>query len=292
MTLPASKDMRRPLLDFLRDKKVHSLEDTIRHLAGSFDLTDDDKNMQTSGGRAVFSRRVTRTVSAFRRSGLLANTSMAKFRITDEGVRASQGSDGDLHRAIGRRARRPSQTELRSDPNDPLEVMQACAYSLGEDLKSDLLAHIAQCSPAAFEELVVQLLVKMGYGGSVKDAGKAVGRTGDGGIDGVIKEDELGLRKIYFQAKRWKGNVGDREVRDFLGALDAKSSDLGILITTGGFTAQAQQTRASSKKSLVLVDGDALAGYMIGCGLGVRVTETHEVKEIDARFFSGICGAA
>jgi len=246
--------------------------------------------VRTPNGRILFSSRVIQTLSAFRISGLLENESLARFKITDKGARASRGSDGDLHKAVGRKESPPPPNALQPDPDDHSEIMRFHACSLNEDLKSDLLKHIFQCSPAAFEELVVKLLVKMGYGGSVKDAGKAVGRTGDGGIDGVIKEDELGLGKIHVQAKRWKKNVGDPEVQKFLGALSTERSKRGVFITTSGFTAQASQRCKNSKKQLVLIDGDALAGYMIRYGLGVSVTETHEVKEIDARFFSDVCG--
>ena len=277
-------------MDFLRDQKAHSLDETIRHLAGRFDLTEDDKNARTPDGRLLFSNRVIRTVSTFRISGLLKNESLAKFRITDEGVRASRGSDGDLHKAVVRKESPPPQNAPQPDPDDHSETMRLHAHLLDEDLKSDLIEHIFQCSPAAFEKLVVRLLVKMGYGGTVKDAGEAVGRTGDRGIDGVIKQDELGLGRIHMQAKRWKGNVGDPEVQKFLGALVAENAERGVFITTGGFTQQALETSKKSPKPLVLIDGDALAGYMIRYGLGVYVTETHEVKEIDARFFSGICG--
>lgn len=289
MTLPTSKLIRRPLLDFLRDEKVHSLDETIRHLAGHFDLTEDDKNIQTPGGRPLFSNRVIRAVSALRISGLLENESLARFKITGEGVRASQSSDDDLHEALQSSARRPPQA-APPDPDDHSELMRFYASSLDEDLKSDLLKHISQCSPGAFETLVKDLLVKMGYGGLVKDAGRVVGGPGDRGIDIIIKEDELGLRKIHVQAKRWTGNVGDVEVKKFLGSMVAEKSDLGIIITTSDFTQQARETCKKSPKSLVLIDGRAMAGYMVSHGLGVSVIETHKVQEIDARFFSRICG--
>ena len=289
MTLPASKDMRRPLMDFLLDKNAHSLDETIRHLAGRFDLTEKDKNVRTPDGRPLFSNRVIRTVSAFRISGLLENESLGKFKITDEGVRASRGSDGDLHKAVGGKESPTPQNEPQPDPDDHSEGMRLHAHLLNEDLKSDLITHIFQCSPAAFEVLVIKLLVKMGYGELVKDADKVVGGLGDHGIDGIIKEDELGLGKIYVQAKRWQGNVGDPEVQKFLGALSTERSERGVFITTGGFTQQALE-RCKKSPKLVLIDGNALVGYMIRYGLGVRVTETHEVKEIDTRFFSDVCG--
>ena len=289
---PFSSKMRRPLLDFLADKKTHSLDATIRHLADRFNLTEEAKAKYASTGRAVFPKRVIHTISLFRISGLLENESLANFKITEEGVRVWQGSDNDLSAAVRRKARRPARDEPDPDPDNPREIRQGHIHSLEEDLKSDLLSHINQCSPAAFEELVVKLLVKMGYGGSVKDAGKAVGRTGDGGIDGVIKEDELGLGKIYVQAKRWTNNVGDPEVQKFLGALETEGSDRGVLITTSDFTKQARERRKKSKKSLILIDGRTMAGYMIRYNLGVAVAETCEVKEIDAAFFSSMCGAA
>ena len=155
-------------------------------------------------------------------------------------------------------------------------------------MKEDLRGYLARCTYDAFERLVVQLLVKMGYGGSAQDAGMAVGKSRDGGIDGVIKEDELGLGNIYIQAKRRDGDVGDPEIREFVSTLDSKRASKGVLITTSNFTAQAKKTEEMTTKSLVLINGEDLADYMIRYNLGVSITDTYEIKRVDARFFDTV----
>ncbi len=141
-------------------------------------------------------------------------------------------------------------------------------------------------SPEAFEQLVVLLLLKMGYGGSRAEAGEAVGKSGDGGIDGVINEDRLGLDAIYVQAKRWKGTVGEPEVRNFLGALVGRGANKGVFITTGVFSESARAfAQRSIQQKIVLIDGDRLAGLMMDHGLGVTTVATFQVQRLDSDFF-------
>ncbi len=145
---------------------------------------------------------------------------------------------------------------------------------------------IMTASPQFFEQLVVDLLVAMGYGGSRADAGEAIGKGGDGGIDGIIKEDRLGLDVVYLQAKRWANPVGSREVRDFSGSLDAHGAEKGVFITTSKFTADAQEYVARvTQKKIVLIDGERLAGLMIDFDIRVSVVETYTIKKLDPEFF-------
>jgi restriction system protein len=150
-----------------------------------------------------------------------------------------------------------------------------------------LIETIKQCEPAFFEQLVVQLLLKMGYGGSRQEAGRAVGRSGDGGIDGIVNEDRLGLDAIYLQAKRWDSSVGAGPVRDFFGSLDIKGVKKGVLITTGSFTDAAKKAVENhrSDKKIVLIDGARLAELMIEHDLGVSVVATYNLKRLDTDFF-------
>lgn len=150
-----------------------------------------------------------------------------------------------------------------------------------------MIATIKTCDPEFFERLVVQLLLKMGYGGSRQEAGRAVGRSGDGGIDGIINEDRLGLDAIYLQAKRWEGSVGEPPIRDFKGALDAKGAQKGVFITTSSFTPAAiEAARASRHYKIVLIDGARLAELMIEHDLGVSVAATYQLKRLDTDFFA------
>ena len=168
----------------------------------------------------------------------------------------------------------------------PAESIDENYQRIQEKLAADLLDKIKNHSPAFFENLVIDLLVKMGYGGSREDAGRAVGRSGDGGIDGIINEDRLGLDVIYVQAKRWEGNVGEPPVRDFVGALDGEGVQKGIFITTSNFNPAAKNFAEKSSKRIILIDGDQLAQLMIEHNVGVSIEKTYEIKRVDSDYFA------
>lgn len=171
------------------------------------------------------------------------------------------------------------------DPPD--ERIARTVRSAHQILAADLIETIKTCAPEFFERLVVQLLLKMGYGGSRQEAGRAVGQSGDGGIDGIISEDRLGLDAIYLQAKRWQGVVGEGPIRDFKGALDAKGAQKGVFITTSSFTPAAKAAAQTSRSyKIVLIDGERLAELMIEHDLGVSVAATYQLKRIDSDFFA------
>ncbi|WP_374594640.1 restriction endonuclease [Aquabacterium sp.] len=173
---------------------------------------------------------------------------------------------------------------LLAAPEERIEQTLKLAH---EDLAAELISTVKSCDPEFFERLVVKLLLKMGYGGSHQEAGQAVGRSGDGGIDGVINEDRLGLDAIYIQAKRWEGSVGEGPIRDFKGALDAKGAHKGVFITTSTFTpAAVQAARNSRSYRIVLIDGARLAQLMIEHDLGVSVAATYQLKRLDNDFFT------
>lgn len=175
-----------------------------------------------------------------------------------------------------------------SDPKTPEEQMYSAAEAMRTELVSELLTRLKACDPAFFERLVVELLLKMGYGKNLSEAGKAIGRTGDEGIDGVISEDKLGLDSIYIQAKRWSGSVGRPEIHKFVGALHGKGARKGVFLTTGTFTADAKDYVARLlDMRVVLIDGQALAEYMIDYGLGVTTRTIYEVKRVDSDWFDG-----
>ena len=175
-----------------------------------------------------------------------------------------------------------------TSPLTPDEAIRQAQRQLETALAEELLLRIQQAPPVFFERLIVQLVVAMGYGGSSEQAGRAIGKSGDGGVDGVIDEDPLGLDRIYLQAKRYKpgSNVGAPEVQGFFGALDQLGAHKGIFATTAGFTAQARATAASLSKRIVLIDGDLLASLMIRHGVGCRVEESVPIRRIDEEMFA------
>ena len=173
-------------------------------------------------------------------------------------------------------------------PSDltPDEVIEAAYQRSISALADEVLERVKACSPIYFERLVVQLLIQMGYGGSREEAGKAVGRSGDGGIDGVINEDRLGLDAIYLQAKRWSNVVGRPDIQQFVGALAGQRATKGVFISTSRFTQEAKDYAANSQYKVVLIDGERLAELMIEHDLGVSVAATYQLKRIDSDFFN------
>ena len=165
-------------------------------------------------------------------------------------------------------------------------MLESAFHRLRTTIEAELLQHVKSASPAFFERLVVELLVAMGYGGTLKDAGQAIGRSGDGGIDGIIKEDRLGLEVIHVQAKRWEGRtVGRPDVQSFAGSLDGVRAKKGIFITTSSFSGEAQDYVGRIDKRIVLIDGDQLSHLMYDYGIGVTGRATYAVKRVDADYF-------
>src|SRR5690606_3804766 len=181
---------------------------------------------------------------------------------------------------------RQQATEAVEENQTPEESLEAAYSRLRSAIETELLQHVKNASPEFFERLVVQLLVAMGYGGSLKDAGQAIGRSGDGGIDGIIKEDRLGLDVIHIQAKRWNDRtVGRPDVQSFAGSLDGVRAKKGIFITTSSFSAEARHYVERIDKRIVLIDGEQLASLMYDYGIGVATTASYAVKRVDPDYF-------
>jgi len=188
---------------------------------------------------------------------------------------------------IKRREAEVSSTDLLEKAQEtPEEVLERAYQDLRQELARELLDYVKKCSPQFFEQLVIDLLVKMGYGGSREDAARAIGRTGDEGIDGIINEDRLGLDTLYIQAKRWDGVVGRPEVQRFAGALQGQRARKGILITTSRFSEEAREYAARINSKIVLIDGERLAELMIDYGVGVSQVTSYEIKKIDQDYFT------
>ena len=169
--------------------------------------------------------------------------------------------------------------------NTPEEILENAYQGLTDNLAIDLLQQIKTSSPSFFEKIVVELLVKMGYGGSMKDAGRAIGKSGDEGIDGIIKEDRLGLDTIYIQAKRWENTVSRQEIQKFAGALQGQRAKKGIFITTSNFSKEAHDYTLKIDTKIILIDGELLAQFMIENNIGVTPVSKYEVKKIDIDYF-------
>jgi restriction system protein len=176
-------------------------------------------------------------------------------------------------------------TELPINTTTPEEAIELAYQGLREQLAQELLTRILSCSPTFFEQLVVELLVKMGYGGSRRDAGERIGQTGDGGIDGIIKEDRLGLDTIFIQAKRWQGSVGRPEIQKFVGALQGQRARKGVFITTSVYTVDAIDYASRIDTKVVLIDGKQLSALMIDFDVGVSGAASYVVKRIDSDYF-------
>lgn len=269
-------------------------------LANQFKLTDEDRReLLPSGGTFKFSSRVSWARTYLQKAGLLEATKRGHFRIIDRGLKVLSGNpdriDADLLSQFeefrefqGRKKERKSEkTEASiSSSETPIESLATQYERLREALASEVLERVKKSSPQFFERLVILLLVRMGYGGSLKDAGQAVGKSGDGGIDGVIREDKLGLDSIYVQAKRWNDKpVGSPDIDQFAGALSKRKATKGIFITTSTFTKEALASVRDYSSRIILVDGSQLAGHMIDYGVGVSITSTYEIKKIDSDFF-------
>lgn len=293
-----------PLLEFVRDGLEHTLADAIEHLAIHFKLTDAErKELLPSGKQPIVDNRVGWARTHLKKALLLTYPARGKFQITQRGLDLLKTKPPRIDMAllkqfpeylefIGTNAKSPDLVDCRlnfSPPNvekTPDEVMASAYQELRQNLAQELLERIKSCSPAFFERLVIELLVKMGYGGSLADAGKAIGRTGDEGIDGIIKEDRLGLDIIYIQAKRWQNTVGRPDIQQFVGALAGKGAKKGVFITTSKFSEQAKSYLPADIK-VVLIDGEQLANYAIDVNLGVSVISEYQIKRLDLDYFEG-----
>lgn len=289
-----------PYLDQIRDGNEHSIAEMMNHLAKTFNLSTEDLEERIPSGRQTrFYNRVTWAGSHLRHAGLVANTKRGFFKITARGLQLLDEnlSRVDLnvldqfpeHREFrtkkGGSAVKPESKVETKEGQTPDELMDEAYTSIREALADDILEKIKTCSPRFFENLVVTLLVKMGYGGTRQDAGEAVGRSGDGGIDGIIKEDRLGLDVIYLQAKRWEGTVSRPEIQKFAGALQGRRARKGVFITTSDFSKEAREFASAIDNKIILIDGNELAEYMIDFGVGVSLQNVYEIKRIDSDYF-------
>lgn len=295
MAIPDFQSLMLPLLGDLASDTERSNQDTLDALATSANLSDDERTqLLPSGQQTIFRNRVAWAKSYLKRAGLIESSRRGVYRITDLGRRVLAGSPARIDLKFldsfpGSRGFKSPAKEFQltasADSMTPEDHIALGYQQIREALAADLLRSIKECAPDFFERLVVDLLLAMGYGGSRQDAGQAVGKGGDGGIDGIIKEDRLGLETIYIQAKRWEGVVGRPEIQKFAGALQGQRAHKGIFLTTSSYTKEAREFASSIDRKIILIDGEALASLMMDYGVGVTDVASYLVKRVDSDYF-------
>jgi restriction system protein len=308
MPVPSYDTFMLPLLRLLADGQEHDIRELRDKLAAEFNLTDEDRAARVSNGRQrAFDNRVGWAKTYLDKAGLITSPRRAWCRIAEagQGVLAQKPEriskdfllQFESFRAFAVRPVAEDSVDEEAPPSQaepgtqgatvtPEEALERAYGEIRRKVEADLLDAVAKASPSFFEKLVVELLVKMGYGGTLEDAGKALGRSHDGGLDGIIKEDHLGLDAIYVQAKRWQNNVGRPDVQAFAGSLEGERARKGVFITTSGFSSEARDYVKKIEKKIVLIDGRQLTGLMVDFGIGVNTISTYEIARVDGDYFT------
>lgn len=301
MAIPDYESLMLPILQYLSDESERKTSEIVSHIAKRFSLSEEEMRALIPSGRAkVVHNRVGWACTYLRKAGLIHSRQRGLNRITDDGRKVvsekpeniDTGYLGrferfqDFRRALNARTEKELQPPRTAIEETPEEIIGVQTELLHRSIQKDLLEQIRSMEPDQFEQLVVDLLIAMGYGGTVQDAGKALGSTNDGGIDGIVNEDVLGLDTIYVQAKRWKNVVPIKEVRDFAGALLSKRSNKGVFITTSSFPSTAHEFVSSIERKIILIDGERLSNLMIEFNLGVTTRQTILIKEMDSDYFA------
>jgi restriction system protein len=306
MAIPDFQSIMLPLLKLAGDGKVHSIHKAVEELAGHFSLTEEERSkLLPSGQQPVFYNRVGWARTYLKKAGLLEDPRRGYFRITKRGEEVLEQDPPEIDRRflrqfpeyvefrkVTKKARESKEKEEELEELTPEEDLESAYQQIREDLAEKLLSYVLNSGAGFFEKLVVELLVKMGYGGSRREAARAVGTSGDEGIDGIIDEDRLGLDVIYIQAKKWKSDnpVGRPEIQKFVGALQGKRARKGIFITTSRFTDAAREYAGRIDTKVVLIDGERLTDLMIDYDVGVSLLTTYEVKRVDSDYFGESLG--
>lgn len=299
--IPDYQSCMLPLLKFASDDKIHTLPEAVASIAKTFNLNEEEKQqMLPSGLQAVIFNRVGWARTYLKKAGLLEDPKRATFRITKRGLDLLSEHPSEINTKYlnryeefvafrNKKNDKSNNNNVISEENEsnvtPEESIEFGFQKLKDSVSEDLINKIKECSPGFFEKLVVELLVKMGYGGTLKEAGKVLGKSGDEGIDGIIKEDKLGLDVIYIQAKRWENVVGRPEIQKFAGALLGQKAKKGIFMTTSWFTNEALDFVRNLDSKIVLIDGEMLTDLMIEFNLGVSTYKSYELKKIDSDYF-------
>lgn len=308
MAIPDFQTLMRPVLEFAAGADERSMKEMYPEMAQRFQLTDDELEQLLPSGRAkLFYNRVAWAITHLKKAGLLETRRRGVYAITERGRKAlanaperltlnylmnfedfrefrNQRSTSDINTGE-QRSDHQEVADFEDEGKTPEEVIGQAWKAILENLELDVLFQVKQVSPQFFEQLVVDVLVAMGYGGERLGAARAVGQSGDGGIDGIIDEDPLGLDVIYLQAKRWEGVVGRPEIQKFAGALQGRRAKKGVFITTSSFTRDASEYASLIDNRIVLIDGRRLARLMIDHDVGVSAVEQYVIKRLDTDYF-------
>lgn len=301
MSIPDFQSIMLPLLKFASDGDTHHIHDAVNKLAEQFSLTEEEKSrLLPSGQQPIFYNRVGWARTYLKKAGLLEDPKRGYFKITDRGLKVLADNPPcidmkflrqfqeylDFRQSVKETTDEEVQDEDLEDLT-PEEALENAYQKIKRDLSDELLDSVYNSTPGFFEKLVIELLVKMGYGGSQREAARAVGKRGDEGIDGIIDEDRLGLDSIYVQAKKWKRDVtiGRPEIQKFVGALHGKRAKKGVFITTARFSSEARDYVKYIDPKVVLIDGNRLSDLLIDHGIGVATRTIYEIKELDSDYF-------
>ena len=298
--IPDYQTVMLPLLRFLGDGQERPSAEAVEAISIEFGLTSDEsQKLLPSGTSTVIGNRIGWAKTYMKKAGLIDQTRRGFFRVSKRGldVLARKPTRIDIgfleefpefqeFRAL-RRQDNSAAVAQALESTTPEEALEDAYQRLRTGWEADLLQRVRSASPEFFERLVVNLLVSMGYGGSERDAGQAVGKSGDGGIDGIIKEDRLGLDAIYIQAKRWEGCVGRPEIQKFAGALQGHRARKGVFITTSTFSKEAKEYVEKIDSKIILLDGAALAALMVDYSVGVSPVRSYALLKVDPDYFTG-----
>jgi restriction system protein len=302
MPIPDYQSLMLPILEIVKDRQEHTVSELRQRIATSLGLTDSELTERlASDTTTVFMNRIGWAVQYLKSAGAIRAVRRAVYEVTDRGVSLLRPNPTEITLKIlrqypefvdfegrGQDTEKATSTVPTETKATPEELLEGNFKTLRDALALELLEAIKNGTPGAFERIVVDLLVAMGYGGSVDDAGKVVGKSGDGGIDGIIKQDKLGLEAIYVQAKRWKDVVGSPEIMKFSGGLTKRHANRGVFITTSTFTKDALEFVEAMPQKIVLIDGKQLAALMIEHDVGVSPTRSYTLKRLDQDYFDNL----
>jgi restriction system protein len=302
MPIPDYQSLMKPILNILADGKLHSTAQILDGLIKELGVPDEVLTaMLPSGKQRILDNRTGWAITYLSKARLIERPERGLITITPRGKELLVKKDAInnavlkqypeflefLHKSRAETAELSDKTKDSNSEkeNTPEETLESAYQTLNESLKDELLEKVKASTPRFFENLIIDLLIKMGYGGSRKDAGSAIGKSGDGGIDGIIKEDKLGLDIIYLQAKKWDGTVPVTAVRDFAGALLGKKAKKGIMITTSSFPKSAYEYVEHLEQKIILIDGDRLTDLMIENNIGANTERSFDIKKMDLDYF-------
>lgn len=290
-----------PVLKLLGDKKEYQSKEIKDYICKEFKLTEEELNekLPSSNSIPLIANRVGWAEAHMKMAGIIESPRRGYYRITNDGLNVLKKPPTKINikflesfEAYKRKKEdwknkesEDSQESQEVNSLTPDEMLEIGHKKIKNELSTELLIRVKETSPKFFENLVIELLIKMGYGGSLEERGTVVGKSGDEGIDGVIKEDKLGLDIIYIQAKKWEGNVGRPEIQKFVGALQGQRAKKGIFITTSSFNENAYEYVSKIDIKVILINGEELANLMIDYNVGVTLKRNYEIKKIDTDFF-------